>query len=194
MILLFSVLSVIIAISSGISFGQMCTISILLFFVLIGGSPFLVEKKYQHAITSERVFARRGIGTRKVNEIPLEKVVNTTYNQGLIGRLLNFGNLQFNSAAGADYGVVFTGVKNVKNIDQKFKNIRSTNANKATKNEPGKTPNNNPPTPEDRRPTPPKPTAPKPNNANISEKYCKHCGNKTDAEAKYCESCGGKIA
>lgn len=114
------------ALGSPYSIGETCC---LFSFLLLGGVvvlPFLFQQKYQYAITNKRVFSRVGIFTRKINEIPLGKVVNTTYQQGFIGRLLGFGDLQFNSAAGADQGVVFKGIKNVKGLDQRFKKIKSS--------------------------------------------------------------------
>jgi len=114
----------IIAVSTPAAIEEMCLLFIFLFLAGILTLPFMMQEKHQYAITNKRVFARRGLGTRKINEIPLDKVVNTTYQQGFIGRSLGFGDLQFNSAAGADQGVVFKGLKNVKGIDQRFKKIK----------------------------------------------------------------------
>ncbi len=87
---------------------------------------YAAKKRYQYAITNKRVFSRKGRASRTISEIPLEKVTNTTYSQDFIGRILGFGNLKFNSSAGADRGVVFKGIKNPKSINKKFKEIKSS--------------------------------------------------------------------
>ncbi len=115
----------IVALESAYSIGETCTLFLFIFFGLMAILPFTFQNKYQYAITNKRVFSKKGFSDRKINEIPLEKVVNTTYSKSFMGSLLGFGDLQFNSAAGADHGVVFQGIKNVKGINQRFKQIKA---------------------------------------------------------------------
>jgi len=204
LIFLFLITSIAIAVESQYSFGGVCFAHFILLIVLILISPFIVEKKYQYAITNKRVFARKGIGTRSITEIPLEKVVNTTYEQGFIGRLLNFGNLQFNSAAGADQGVAFVGIRNVKNIDQKFKQIRTSKSigQKQPQRNVQQTVNIQGSRSRSEQPAPP---PPKPADAQVKEepeklestdtdkKYCPDCGEEIMREANYCIGCGKRL-
>ncbi len=126
---LFLITSGLLALETRYGFGELCFVHLLFLAGLVIFGPFIFQYKYEYAITNERVFARVGIGGRRINEIRLENIVNTTYNQGFIGRILNFGNLQFNSAAGASQGVVFKGVKDVKSLNQKVKNILASELN-----------------------------------------------------------------
>lgn len=210
MIFLFLITSIAIALGSQYSFPSVCCGHLLFLIFIIIISPFIITKKYQYAITNRRVFARKGIGARNISEIRLENVVNTTYEQGFIGRMLDFGNLQFNSAAGADQGVVFEGIKNVKNVDQKFKQIRASANREQRQPQSNIQQTVNIHTGPSRSEQPPPP--PKPADAQVKEekeklkeepeklkpsdtdkKYCPNCGAEVKPDAKYCMECGEKL-
>ncbi|MFP4143395.1 MAG: PH domain-containing protein [Thermoplasmata archaeon] len=224
-LVLFSIIAVIVAVGSEtVGIGESCCGSYLVLFGVIIFGVLAAKVKYQYAITNKRVYARKGIVGRKVSEIPLNKVVNTTYEQGFIGRTLGFGNLQFNSAAGADQGVVFKGIKNVKSIDQRFKQIRSQYVGRNESRNIQQTVNIA--IPDDRRQEPKKPKKPKkvkvlepkddkkkvekekPKLESKSQKVkkkkrktlkkkkkeCPECGEKIDREWLVCGYCGERIA
>lgn len=213
-LILVSILALMIAVGSeNIEISESCCGFYVAFFVLMIIGVILAKMKYKYAITTKRVFARKGIGGRTINEIPLNQVVNTNYSQGFIGRILGFGNLKFNSAAGADQGVLFKGVKNPKLINQKFKEVNSARA-KENRTPQQQTVNVN--LAKNRSSSPP---PPEPKQAKVIEeeedlpklkgkndklqssqsgdepetKYCKHCGSEIDADSTFCEECGEKL-
>ena len=64
----------------------------------------------RYAITNERLAIQRGILSRHSQETRLERVQNVNYNQSLLERILQVGDVDFDTAAGDDYNFVFAGV------------------------------------------------------------------------------------
>ncbi|HAF29514.1 MAG TPA: hypothetical protein DCG75_10745 [Bacteroidales bacterium] len=93
--------------------------TILLFFALMGqlseyGTYYLIgagltilwliykiveRKKDIWIVTNLRVIAEGGVFSINSKESPLDKINNITYNQPLIGRILNYGHVQIQTAA-----------------------------------------------------------------------------------------------
>jgi uncharacterized membrane protein YdbT with pleckstrin-like domain len=87
--------------------------------VLIG---FLMRVATTYTITDRRLNIKRGIVSREVQETRLERVQNVNYKQSLYQRLMQIGDVDFDTAAGDDYNFVFAGVANpsdvVHSVDQ----------------------------------------------------------------------------
>jgi uncharacterized membrane protein YdbT with pleckstrin-like domain len=75
--------------------------------VLIG---FLMRVATTYTITDRRLNIKRGIISREVQETRLERVQNVNYKQSLYQRLMQIGDVDFDTAAGDDYNFVFAGV------------------------------------------------------------------------------------
>jgi uncharacterized membrane protein YdbT with pleckstrin-like domain len=65
-----------------------------------------------YTITDRRLNIKRGIISRDVQETRLERVQNVNYSQGAVQRMLQIGDVDFDTAAGDDYNFIFTGVAN----------------------------------------------------------------------------------
>jgi uncharacterized membrane protein YdbT with pleckstrin-like domain len=63
-----------------------------------------------YTITTRRLHIKRGIIAREIQETRLERVQNVNYNQSLIQRMLQVGDVDFDTAAGDDYNFIFAGV------------------------------------------------------------------------------------
>ncbi|TMK71958.1 MAG: PH domain-containing protein [Actinobacteria bacterium] len=63
-----------------------------------------------YTITTRRLHIQRGIIARDIQETRLERVQNVNYNQSLLERILQVGDVDFDTAAGDDYNFVFAGV------------------------------------------------------------------------------------
>lgn len=63
-----------------------------------------------YTITDRRLNIRRGIVSREVQETRLERVQNVNYKQSVYQRLMQIGDVDFDTAAGDDYNFVFAGV------------------------------------------------------------------------------------
>jgi uncharacterized membrane protein YdbT with pleckstrin-like domain len=75
--------------------------------ILIG---FVRRVATSYTITNRRLHIKRGIVSRTIQETRLERVQNVNYTQSVVQRILQIGNVDFDTAAGDDYNFVFSGV------------------------------------------------------------------------------------
>ncbi len=75
--------------------------------VLIG---FLKRVSTTYTITDRRLNIKRGIVSREVQETRLERVQNVNYQQSLYQRMMQIGDVDFDTAATDDYNFIFAGV------------------------------------------------------------------------------------
>jgi uncharacterized membrane protein YdbT with pleckstrin-like domain len=75
--------------------------------VLIG---FLKRVATTYTITDRRLNIKRGIVSREIQETRLERVQNVNYRQSVYQRLMQIGDVDFDTAATDDYNFVFAGV------------------------------------------------------------------------------------
>jgi len=81
--------------------------------VLIG---FVKRVATTYTITNRRLNIKRGIISREVQETRLERVQNVNYNQSVYQRLMQIGDVDFDTAATDDYDFVFYGVADPANV------------------------------------------------------------------------------
>jgi uncharacterized membrane protein YdbT with pleckstrin-like domain len=81
--------------------------------VLIG---FVKRVATTYTITDRRLNIRRGIISREVQETRLERVQNVNYKQSVYQRLMQIGDVDFDTAAGDDYNFVFAGVADPQDV------------------------------------------------------------------------------
>lgn len=75
--------------------------------VLVG---FLKRVATTYTITDRRLNIKRGIVSREIQETRLERVQNVNYRQSVYQRLMQIGDVDFDTAAGDDYNFIFAGV------------------------------------------------------------------------------------
>lgn len=75
--------------------------------VLVG---FVKRVSTTYTITDRRLNIRRGIVSREVQETRLERVQNVNYQQSIYQRIMQIGDVDFDTAAGDDYNFIFAGV------------------------------------------------------------------------------------
>jgi uncharacterized membrane protein YdbT with pleckstrin-like domain len=75
--------------------------------VLIG---FVKRVATTYTITDRRLNIKRGIVSREVQETRLERVQNVNYRQSVYQRIMQIGDVDFDTAATDDYNFVFVGV------------------------------------------------------------------------------------
>ena len=87
--------------------------------VLIG---FVKRVATTYTITNRRLNIKRGIVSREIQETRLERVQNVNYRQSVYQRLMQIGDVDFDTAATDDYNFVFAGVADpgdvVHSVDQ----------------------------------------------------------------------------
>jgi uncharacterized membrane protein YdbT with pleckstrin-like domain len=75
--------------------------------ILVG---FVKRVATTYTITNRRLHIKRGIVSRTIQETRLERVQNVNYNQSILQRVLQVGDVDFDTAAGDDYNFIFFGV------------------------------------------------------------------------------------
>ncbi|HEY8083095.1 MAG TPA: PH domain-containing protein [Solirubrobacterales bacterium] len=75
--------------------------------VLIG---FIKRVATTYTITNRRLNIKRGIISREIQETRLERVQNVNYRQSVYQRVMQIGDVDFDTAATDDYNFVFAGV------------------------------------------------------------------------------------
>jgi uncharacterized membrane protein YdbT with pleckstrin-like domain len=75
--------------------------------ILIG---FIRRVATSYTITDHRLHIKRGIVSREIQETRLERVQNVNFSQGVFQRILQIGDVDFDTAAGDDYNFIFAGV------------------------------------------------------------------------------------
>jgi uncharacterized membrane protein YdbT with pleckstrin-like domain len=87
--------------------------------VLVG---FVKRVATTYTITNRRLNIKRGIISREIQETRLERVQNVNYRQSVFQRVMQIGDVDFDTAATDDYNFVFVGVANpaevVHSVDQ----------------------------------------------------------------------------
>src|SRR5215204_1016008 len=71
---------------------------------------FIKRVATSYTITNRRLHIKRGIVSRTIQETRLERVQNVNYQQSVLQRMLQIGNVDFDTAAGDDYNFTFAGV------------------------------------------------------------------------------------
>jgi uncharacterized membrane protein YdbT with pleckstrin-like domain len=82
-------------------------LAVLAITLLIG---FIKRVATTYTITDRRLNIKRGIVSREIQETRLERVQNVNYRQSVYQRLMQIGDVDFDTAASDDYNFVFSGV------------------------------------------------------------------------------------
>jgi uncharacterized membrane protein YdbT with pleckstrin-like domain len=93
--------------------------------VLIG---FLKRVATTYTITDRRLNIKRGIVSREIQETRLERVQNVNYRQSVYQRLMQIGDVDFDTAATDDYNFVFAGVADPADVVHAVDQATGTNA------------------------------------------------------------------
>ena len=81
-----------------------------------------------YTITDRRLNIRRGIVSREVQETRLERVQNVNYRQSVYQRLVQVGDVDFDTAAGDDYNFIFAGVADPQDVVHRVDQATGANA------------------------------------------------------------------
>jgi uncharacterized membrane protein YdbT with pleckstrin-like domain len=111
-------------VNTGLVFGVVLVILGLT--VLIG---FIKRVTTTYAITDRRLHIKRGIISREIQQTRLERVQNVNYNQTFFQRMLQVGDVDFDTAGSGDYDFSFDGVANpeevVAKVDEAWRHASS---------------------------------------------------------------------
>jgi uncharacterized membrane protein YdbT with pleckstrin-like domain len=102
-------------INEGVGLGIVAFVVIATIVILAG---FIKRVATVYTITDRRLNIKRGIIARKVQETRLQRVQNVNYTQGVYERLMQIGNVDFDTAGTDDSNFVFEGVAQPEEVVQ----------------------------------------------------------------------------
>ena len=80
---------------------------------------FIKRVATSYTITNRRLHIKKGIVSRTIQETRLERVQNVNVSQGVIQRIFQIGDVDFDTAAGDDYNFIFAGVAEPQEVVEK---------------------------------------------------------------------------
>ncbi len=113
-ILATAVICLLVALATGV-IGDETNQSLVAIIALVGVAVtilagFVKRVATSYTITDRRLHIKRGVVSRTIQETRLERVQNVNYHQTVMQRVLQVGDVDFDTAAGDDYNFVFSGV------------------------------------------------------------------------------------
>ena len=80
-----------------------------------------------YVVTSDGVYRKTGILSRDVQKIGFDKIQNTSFSQGLLGRMFGYGNVDISTAGGSGIEMRFRGVSDPDAVQTQInKNTKSS--------------------------------------------------------------------
>lgn len=89
--------------------------------VLVGAlivvAGYLRLKSVQYVITDEEVYLKRGMLSRQVKNVRLDRIQNTGFDQTVLQRLLSYGNVRVDTAGHGGTEIVLRSVPNPERVN-----------------------------------------------------------------------------
>jgi uncharacterized membrane protein YdbT with pleckstrin-like domain len=120
-----AILGVIAKLVDGNSSAFLVVLVVIALTVLIG---FVKRVATTYTITNRRLNIKRGIISREIQETRLERVQNVNYRQSVYQRLMQIGDVDFDTAATDDYNFVFAGVADPADVVHRVDQATGTHA------------------------------------------------------------------
>jgi uncharacterized membrane protein YdbT with pleckstrin-like domain len=90
-------------------------VAFIVVFAVFGFWPFLEWRRRTYTITNERIATRRGVLRRSGRDIPLDRVNDIAFDQGILDRMTSAGTLKISSAS--EHGrVVFRDIPHIHSV------------------------------------------------------------------------------
>lgn len=84
--------------------------AVLVAFAIMLVSGILKRRRTTYIVTSQRLTIRSGLLSRELHETRLDRVQNVNSSQTVLERVLRVGNVDFDTAASAEYDFTFRGI------------------------------------------------------------------------------------
>jgi len=98
-------------------------VPLILFFglglVVIVGA-YLSRENTDYVITDKSVYKKTGILSRSVSEVEYEKVQNTSFSVGVVGRYFDYGNVDISTAGGSGVEMTLRGVSSPQDVQKRL--------------------------------------------------------------------------
>jgi len=98
-------------------------VPMILFFglgLLVIAGAYLNRENTDYVVTSKSVYKKTGILSRSVSEVEYEKVQNTSFSVGVIGRYFDYGNVDISTAGGSGVEMTLRGVSSPQDVQKRL--------------------------------------------------------------------------
>lgn len=75
-----------------------------------------------YVITNQGLYRKKGLLSRDVQKIGFDKVQNTSFSQGFLGRSFGYGNVEISTAGGSGIEMRFAGVDEPEKVQREINN------------------------------------------------------------------------
>jgi uncharacterized membrane protein YdbT with pleckstrin-like domain len=103
------VVAVIVALAASVSIGIVVGVVLLALALLYG---FVKRMATVYMVSTQRLYIRRGILSKRVQQTRIDRVQNVNTDQSLFERILRVGRVDFDTAGTDDSDFVFAGISN----------------------------------------------------------------------------------
>ncbi len=86
--------------------------------LLIMAFAYLNRENTDYLVTSQGVYKKTGIISRRVKKINFDKIQDTSYTQGYFGRVFEYGNVDISTAGGSQVEMRFRSVPEPKDVQE----------------------------------------------------------------------------
>lgn len=97
----------------------------LLSATILGAIVLILRYRNLFIVTSKRVISRIGLIARNTREIEIRHTRELSVRQGIVERILNFGNVEISSAASTGVEVIFTGIIAPQDLKEAIRCVRN---------------------------------------------------------------------
>ncbi|MDS0281288.1 PH domain-containing protein [Haloarcula onubensis] len=88
--------------------------------LLVIASAYLTRENTDYVITDKSVYKKTGIFSRSVSEVEYEKVQNTSFSVGVVGRYFGYGNVDISTAGGSGVEMSLRGVTEPQDVQKRL--------------------------------------------------------------------------
>ncbi|QIO22363.1 PH domain-containing protein [Haloarcula sp. JP-L23] len=88
--------------------------------IVVIASAYLRQQNTDYLITTKGVYKKTGIFSRAVTEIEFEKVQNTSFSVGAIGRYFGYGDVMISTAGGSGVEMTLQGVEDPQAVQKQL--------------------------------------------------------------------------
>jgi len=86
--------------------------------VIVGA--YLNRQNTDYVVTDKSVYKKTGVLSRSVSEVEYEKVQNTSFSVGVVGRYLGYGNVDISTAGGSGVEMSLRGVSDPQDVQKRL--------------------------------------------------------------------------
>jgi uncharacterized membrane protein YdbT with pleckstrin-like domain len=108
-LLLAAVIGVVVALAASVALGVLCGVVCALLVLVVG---FVRRIGTTYMVSNQRLYIRRGILAKRVQQTRIDRVQNVNTNQRILERVLRFGTVDFDTAGTDDSDFRFVGIAN----------------------------------------------------------------------------------